>query len=63
MKYFYEKEKHNKRKKKKEILQFAPFGMLTPSFWGIINKAVINNMEFDYEQKENLLEVNIISSK
>jgi hypothetical protein len=39
------------------------FYELTPSFWGIINKAVINNMEFDYEQKENLLEVNIISSK
>lgn len=62
MKYFYEKECHNEKKKISEILKFAPFGMFTPTLWGIINHALLAGMAIEYYEKGDTLSISFHSS-
>jgi hypothetical protein len=48
IKYFYEREHRGEKKKRSEMLRFAPYGMLTPSFWGVVNSAVMAGMIMHY---------------
>jgi hypothetical protein len=53
--YFYKKDVRNEKKKKTEILKFAPFGILTSTLWGIINKAILNEMTINYNEENDTL--------
>ncbi|MEW6584403.1 MAG: hypothetical protein AB1442_02200 [Nitrospirota bacterium] len=57
IKYFYDRELRNEKKKKAEILRFVPLGIFTPTFWGIVNKATMRLMFIKFEEKNHSLVV------